>query len=251
METRTSHSSPCFLRVAEASAASSASKMISLSTLFSFETASTTSRISLFITRTPSTFNRRSLRERRTLNFMPSYQSSQRGESCPADLCELYAHGEIVHIHLDALAVRTAKHARVSLAAIARHLELDLHAVVHELREMLRRAQYAVQSRRRNLERIRTRERIVGIEQIRQDVARIGAVVDVYPFGMVDINAQRSTARPGHELHFDEFVSDFFQSRLKQGDETVMQCRFHTTLQQNQQKRAPKALETPSARKLR
>src|SRR6187431_1551063 len=53
MATRTSHSSPCFLRVAEASAASSASKMISLSTPFSLETASTTIRISLFIVRPP------------------------------------------------------------------------------------------------------------------------------------------------------------------------------------------------------
>src|SRR5215470_11398275 len=48
MATRTSHSSPCFLRVADASAASSASKITSLSTPFSLETASTTIRISLF-----------------------------------------------------------------------------------------------------------------------------------------------------------------------------------------------------------
>src|SRR5579863_10301955 len=48
MATRTSHSSPCFLRVAEARAASSASKITSLSTPFSLETASTTIRISLF-----------------------------------------------------------------------------------------------------------------------------------------------------------------------------------------------------------
>src|SRR5580700_5585928 len=53
MATRTSHSSPCFLRVADASAASSASKMTSLSTPFSFETASTTIRISLFISKAP------------------------------------------------------------------------------------------------------------------------------------------------------------------------------------------------------
>src|SRR4051812_9382560 len=163
METRTSHSSPCFLRVAEASAASSASKMISLSTLFSFETASTTSRISLFILRTPSTFNRRSLRERRTSIFKTNYQASQWRQARPTYLRELYAHGEIVHIHLDALAVGPAQHARVSLAPVARHLQLDLHAVFHELREMLGRAQDAVQSRRRNLERIRTRKRIVGI----------------------------------------------------------------------------------------
>src|SRR6202035_1048106 len=47
--TRTSSSSPCFLRVADASAASSASNMISLSTPFSLETASTAIKISLFI----------------------------------------------------------------------------------------------------------------------------------------------------------------------------------------------------------
>ena len=83
-------------------------------------------------------------------------------------------------------------------------------------------------------------KRIVGIEQIRHRVARFAAVIDIDPFGMVDIDAQRSAARPGHELDFDEFVSDFFQNRLKQGDETVMQCRIHSPLQQ---KRAPKALQ--------
>src|SRR5882757_6316948 len=49
IETRTSNSSPCFLRVADASAASSASNIISLSTPFSLETASTAIKISLFI----------------------------------------------------------------------------------------------------------------------------------------------------------------------------------------------------------
>src|ERR1700694_2968913 len=49
IKTRTSNSSPCFLRVADASAASSASKIISLSTPFSLETASTAIKISLFM----------------------------------------------------------------------------------------------------------------------------------------------------------------------------------------------------------
>src|SRR5215469_10423952 len=49
METRASMSPPCFLRVADASAASSASKITFLSTPFSLETASTTKRISLFM----------------------------------------------------------------------------------------------------------------------------------------------------------------------------------------------------------
>ena len=51
--TRTSMSSPCLRRVAEASAASSASKMISRATPFSLDTASTTSRICLFMSRLP------------------------------------------------------------------------------------------------------------------------------------------------------------------------------------------------------
>src|SRR3984893_4551980 len=49
IDTRTSNSSPCFLRVADASAASSASNIISLSTPFSLETASTAIKISLFM----------------------------------------------------------------------------------------------------------------------------------------------------------------------------------------------------------
>src|SRR6185295_14427542 len=146
METRTSHSSPCFLRVAEASAASSAPKMISLSTLFSFETASTTSKISLFMI------------------YLPSLQ---RRQSRPADFREPYAHGEIVHVHLDVLAVGLAQHARVALAPVARHLQFDLHAVVHEAREVFRRSQHPVESRRRNFERICARKRIVRIEQFR------------------------------------------------------------------------------------
>src|SRR5919108_6530430 len=112
MATRTSHSSPCFLRVADASAASSAPKMISLSTLFSFETASTTNKISLFMALT-------------TLG-------SQRSQPRPADLGEPDAHRKIVHFHLDAVAVRPAQHAGVALAAVARRQQLHLHAVVHE-----------------------------------------------------------------------------------------------------------------------
>src|SRR6187455_1682309 len=150
METRTSHSSPCFLRVADASAASSASKMISLSTLFSFDTASTTSRISLFITRTPYSQGLAPHSKRRSqANVVrkKNLHPSQRRESRSSYLRELYAHGEVVHIHLDALAVRSAQHARISLAPIARHTQLHLHAFTHELREVLGRAQHAVQSR--------------------------------------------------------------------------------------------------------
>src|SRR5690349_6483330 len=133
METRTSHSSPCFLRVAEASAASSAPKMISLSTLFSLETASTTSRISLFM-------------------GLSTFLLSQRRQTRPVDLGEPDAHREVVHFQLDALAIRLAQHAGVTLAAITRRQQFHLHAAVHELREMRRRSQHTVAAGRRHLE---------------------------------------------------------------------------------------------------
>ncbi len=65
-----------------------------------------------------------------------------------------------------------AQHARVTLAPVARHLQLHLHALAHEALEMRGRAQHPVQPGRRHLERIRARKRIVGIEQFRHSVAR-------------------------------------------------------------------------------
>src|SRR4029079_11141642 len=188
METRTSHSSPCFLRVAEASAASSAPKMISLSTAFSFETASTTNRISLF---TPHGLRPARgacgswssavrcadvVRVAKNTNYLPN--PSQRRESRPLDLREPYAHGEIVHVHPDALAIRVAQHPGVALAAFARHRELHLHAVVDEARKVLRRTQRAVQARRGHFERVLARKRILDVQQIRQRPARVRAVVE-------------------------------------------------------------------------
>src|SRR5688572_32321186 len=90
MATRTSHSSPCFLRVAAASAASSASKMISLSTPFSLETASTTIRISLFIVRTP----------------LYAWSDSRRrlyarDQSCPVNVLDRQAHFAAVRFERD------------------------------------------------------------------------------------------------------------------------------------------------------
>src|SRR5829696_5682680 len=130
METRTSHSSPCFLRVADANAASSASKMISLSTLFSLETASTTNRISLFTSWPPAKTQSLSAPDPTSFASRTPYidnrsiYPSKRRQSRPSYLRELYAHGEIIHFHLDALAVRTTQHARVPLAPVARYREL-------------------------------------------------------------------------------------------------------------------------------
>ena len=196
METRTSHSSPCFLRVAEASAASSASKMISLSTLFSFETASTTSKISLFMVcfLTTGALNR-------ALPISASFMLTEKLSTSISMLSPSVRRSMPVYRLRPSRATCSSTFTRSS----------------DELREMLGRAQHAIQSRRRNLERIRTGKRIVGIEQFRQHVARFAAVVDIDPFGMVDIDAQRSAALPRHELDFDEFVSAFHSEPAQTG----------------------------------
>src|ERR1700756_5757114 len=91
MATRASHSSPCFLRVADASAASSASKITSLSTPFLLETASTTIRISVFT--------------RQDLSESVAAAAPSGGEPRPANLCECDRHALAVHGERDPLVI--------------------------------------------------------------------------------------------------------------------------------------------------
>src|SRR6516162_7162082 len=124
MATRTSHSSPCFLRVADASAASSASKITSLSTPFSLETASTTIRISLFTCLNPPPHSRR--------------------EPCLTDLLERHAHALLVHLQSHTRIVHRQQRARVTAPPRARRRQLDLHPRADEAIEMRSLAQYPV-----------------------------------------------------------------------------------------------------------
>src|SRR5512144_600342 len=136
MATRTSISSPYFLRVADASAASSASKMISLSTPFSFETASTTIRISLFISRPPAARGSNLRRQVRLPN------STERQRPALA-----------VHFHLDRLRAGGRERALEAPPALDRLHRLDGHRLAHELGEVLRRAERTLEPRRGHLER--------------------------------------------------------------------------------------------------
>src|SRR5512135_3076448 len=117
-------SSPYFLRVADASAASSASKMISLSTPFSFETASTTIRISLFISRPPAARGSSLRRQVRLAN------ATERQRPAPA-----------VHFHLDRLRAGAGERALEAPPALDCLLRLDGHRLTHEPGEVPRRAQ--------------------------------------------------------------------------------------------------------------
>src|SRR5579864_1869513 len=128
--TRTSHSSPCFLRVADASAASRASKITSLSTPFSLETASTTIRISLFtVSRTSNAH----------------YASGRKSRL--ADLGERQRHVLAVDLQGDAGRIHRQQPAGVTAPPGARLLELHPYARAHEAPEMRLGAQQPVEAR--------------------------------------------------------------------------------------------------------
>src|SRR5688500_3935829 len=161
MATRTSSSSPCFLRVAEASAASSASKITSLSTPFSFETASTTIRISLFTASLPPHGGRVLRREPRFF-----------------DLVESHTHRLAIHFELHSRVVHRRELPRVALAPFARHLQLDKHARAGKPVEMRAGPQHPVFARRGHFQRVRSRNRILDVEQGGNLAAHALAVVD-------------------------------------------------------------------------
>src|SRR5215475_4464336 len=132
MATRASHSSPCFLRVAEARAASSASKITSLSTPFSLETASTTIRISLFTVPVPRL-------------GVPPHSG---GEPRLANLCKPHRHLLAVDLERDAVGVHREERAGVAAAPLARLLELDEHPCADEAPEVRLGAQHPVETGR-------------------------------------------------------------------------------------------------------
>src|SRR5215472_8925411 len=168
MATRTSHSSPCFLRVAEASAASSASKITSLSTPFSLETASTTIRISLFTSVLPH-----------VPACAPGEPRPPLGrEPCPADLSERHRDLLAVDLERNPGLVHGEELAGVTAAAGARLLELHEHPRADKASEVRLGAQHPVESRRGHLQRVRARYRILDIEERGDLAAHLRAVIE-------------------------------------------------------------------------
>src|SRR5690349_8909413 len=150
METRASISPPCFLRVADASAASSASNMTFLSTPFSLETASTTSSISLFIT----------CSSRSTFQFMFVVRHQSRlGHVGERQLVQL-----AIHLDQHLAGLEAAQGARVTLAPVARHREFEPGPLAGEAREVRLLAQRPVQPRRRHLEGVVARDRVLHVQ---------------------------------------------------------------------------------------
>src|SRR5690606_5703815 len=140
MATRASISPPCFLRVADASAASMASKMTSLSTPFSLETASATRRISLFM----AVSSRRSMRIK--------IAGSEFGhDACTLQGSDVHAHAFPFHVQLDAFALgRQQRAGEAPAPVLARRQQFQLHLLADGGGTVRRRPQRAGEPERRH-----------------------------------------------------------------------------------------------------
>src|ERR1700722_20136462 len=174
IETRTSSSSPCFFRVADANAASSASKMISLSTPFSLETASTAIKISLFMVLLDS--------------------SSLRPQSRLLNPLERQAVRVAVDLHDNCVVRNRSQYPDIPPPSIDRQLQLGENAFADEPLEVRASPQDPIESRRRDFQRVMSLDRILDLEHLahrvthtrtildRNAYARIlGAAIDEYP----------------------------------------------------------------------
>src|SRR5580658_8362880 len=163
MATRTSHSSPCFLRVAEASAASSASKMTSLSTPFSLETASTTIRISLFISIAPR---------------IPRAVRPSRGQARLRNLAKWHVHALPVDLQGHTGRRNLLHHTRIAPPSVARRHQLNQNPRALETLVMRGNPQHPIVPRRGHFERIGRGNRIRDVQQRRDLAADPLAILD-------------------------------------------------------------------------
>src|SRR5215472_3716415 len=191
MATRTSHSSPCFLRVADARAASSASKITSLSTPFSFETASTTMRISLFTSRT---------------SYLADVELALGREPCLANLGERHRDLLPIDLERDARLVDGQQRAGVAAAPRTRLLQLHEHPRADEAPEMRLRPQHPVEARRGHLERIGARNRVLDVEDRRYLATHLRAVIERDALFPIDVQPQHRVRAPGAVLELDQLV---------------------------------------------
>src|SRR6202035_229325 len=158
IDTRTSNSSPCFLRVADASAASSASKMISLSTPFSLETASTAIKISLFMV------------------LLDSW--SLRPQSRLLNSFERQAVRLAVHFHHNRVVRNRLQLADKPPPSINRQLQLGEDAFADKPFEVRASSQDPIESRRRDFQRVMPLDRILDLEHLAHRVTHARAIID-------------------------------------------------------------------------
>src|SRR6056297_3117829 len=202
MATRTSISSPWRLRVADASAASIASKIISLSTPFSLETASTTIRISLLIpvVSPPSPIWWLKLGNQPRLVDV--------GDAQPIEFA--------VHTHRHVTLFHAFQRAAEPPPAFQRGSQRDLRLAADETLEVLGTLQRPVQTGRGHLQHVLAGDRVLHVQYAAHLVAPPLAILEVHAFGLVDIEPQQSLASADAGLQVHELVAHGRQRRLQQ-----------------------------------
>src|SRR3990172_73986 len=209
MTTRASVSPLWRLRVAVASAASSAWKMISLSTPFSRDTASTIINTSLPII----SFSRHSRRPE---------SGDQPG---PLHAIERQIKMLFVHFHHDVIRRHIHQPAGKILPPQQRRLHLHLDRLADEPPEVLRRDQRPIEAGRRHLQGVLPRQRILDVEQRGKLPADSRAVVHVHARGAIYIHPQRGAMVAPRQLHVHEIKAQGHDT----GFEQFSQIRPRTT----------------------
>src|ERR1700682_2163853 len=199
IETRTSNSSPCFLRVADASAASSASKIISLSTPFSLETASTAIKISLFMVLLDS--------------------SSLRPQSRLLNPFERQAVRLAVDFHYNRLARNRLQLADITPPSIDWQLQLSEDAFADKPLEVRASSQDPIETRRRDLERVMPLDRILDLEHLAHRVTHARAIVDRDAYAgilsaAIDEYPQNTALAPARKFDVDQLIIERLDRRL-------------------------------------
>src|ERR1700736_4984154 len=192
IETRTSNSSPCFLRVADASAASSASKIISLSTPFSLETASTAIKISLFMVLLDS--------------------SSLRPQSRLLNSFQRQAVRRAVDFHHNRVAHHRFQLPDITPPPIDGQLQLGEDPLADEPLEVRARAQDPIEPRRRDFQRVIPLDRIMDLEHLAHRVTHTRAIVDRDAYAgilsaPIDEYPQNTALAPARKFDIDQLKS--------------------------------------------
>src|SRR3954471_11682887 len=186
ISTRTSTSSLKRFLVADASAISRARNTVSLPTLFSRDSASTSTRISLL-----------------TLSLRPSHVRHQPGA---VDVLESNMLPRAIHFQHDPPLLDALYHAVEAAPPAQRQLELDAHALPLEPAKILQPLERTVESRRRDLEPF-VIDPLHG-ERAREMLAHALAIVERDSARRIDEDPQQPGAR-AFQVH--ELVAEAFE----------------------------------------
>src|SRR5262245_968081 len=180
-----------------------ASKITDFSTPFSFETASTTNRISLLIS-SPTASGRQ-----------PRHRNISKRQTCQFAV-DLEQHLAAFHAH---------QPTRESPSTVERIPQFDLRVLAAEAREVRERSQPSIETRRRHLEHVTSRQRILDVEESADLLAHALAIVERHAAFAVNEQPQK-TAPPEMRIEIRELETHRRDRRLQQLEQTLFVDRL-------------------------